>query len=267
MTHLLGDTAYTVDGTGPPVMLVHGMGLNREMWDWQHDALAERFTVIRYDLLGHGESGKRPGPYGMSDFVDQLARLMDAAEVGPCGLVGFSLGGLIVRAFALAHPSRVAALAILNSAHDRGDAERAAMRDRLALAVQHGPAATIDAALARWFTEDFATRRPDVLDRVRQWMAANDPQVYSEIYRVLAESDADLATSIAAIECPALVVACSEDHGNSPDMAQRMAALMPNACAAIVPGLKHMGLAEDPAAISRILVPFLQEALTAGPDH
>ncbi|MCG8547941.1 MAG: alpha/beta fold hydrolase [Alphaproteobacteria bacterium] len=267
MTQSLEDTAHVVDGSGPPVVLVHGMGLNRDMWDWQHAALAERFTVIRYDLLGHGESAKRPGPYGMSDFVDQLARLMGALGVGPCGLVGFSLGGLIVRAFALAHPSRVAALAILNSAHDRSDAERAAMRDRLALAVQHGPGATIDAALERWFTEDFAAWHPDVLDRVRQWMAANDPQVYPEIYRVLAESDAELATTIAAIECPTLVLACSEDHGNSPDMARRMAALIPNARAEVVVGLRHMGLAEDPAAINKILVPFLQETLSVAPDR
>ena len=267
VTRMHEDTAYTVDGAGPPVVLVHGMGLNRDMWDWQHAALAERFTVIRYDLLGHGESAKRAGPYRMVDFVDQLARLMDGLAVAPCGLVGFSLGGLIVRAFALAHPTRVAALAILNSAHDRSDAERAAMRVRLELAFEKGPQATIDAALERWFTDDYAARHPETLVRVRHWMMANDPQVYPEIYRVLAEGDADLATSITAIECPTLVLACSEDHGNSPDMAQRMAALMPNARAEIVPDLKHMGLAEDPPAINRILVPFLADVLSPSPNR
>ena len=256
-----GDTAYTIEGAGPPVVLVHGMGLNRHMWNWQTAPLARRLRVIRYDLLGHGDSDKPRRRYEMQDLVDQLLRLIDGLGLDRCALAGFSLGGMIVRAFAVAHPMRVSALAILNSPHDRSEAERAAMRQRLKLAREDGPGSTIDAALVRWFTENFAKRRPDVLDQVRQWMEANDPAVYPEIYRVLAESDAEMVESIAAIRCPTLVLACGEDHGNSPDMAQRMAARIPNAHVVIVPGLWHMGLAEDPAAINSVLVPFLDEVL------
>jgi (E)-2-((N-methylformamido)methylene)succinate hydrolase len=253
-------TASTVDGDGPPVVLIHGMGLTHAMWDWQLPPLLERFTVIRYDLLGHGESVARAGRYDMADFVDQLRELLDHLAVNRAAIAGFSLGGLIVRAFALAHPDRARAIAILNSAHDRTDEERAAMRNRLAIAFDEGPAATIDVALARWFTEDFAAANPDVLDRVRHWMEASDPKVYPEIYRVLTESDAPLATAIADIRCPTLVLACAEDHGNSPDMAHRMAAQIPNAEVAIIPKLKHMALAEDPAAVSRPLITFLEKA-------
>lgn len=257
------DTAVTIDGSGPPVILVHGMGLNRHMWDWQLERLAEHFTVVRYDLLGHGDSDRPAGPYEMSQFVDQIDRLIDALDLPPSGLVGFSLGGMIVRAFAVAHPDRVKALAILNSPHDRTESERAAMRDRLAIAERDGPAPTIDAALERWFTTEFAARRPDVLDRVRRWMAANDPATYAAIYRVLAEGDADLTHAITKIRCPTLVLACAEDHGNSPEMARNMGALIPGAEVAIVPNLKHMGLAEKPAAISSVLLPFLQEHLSS----
>jgi pimeloyl-ACP methyl ester carboxylesterase len=255
-------TAYTVHGDGPPVVLIHGMGLTHAMWDWQLPPLLERFTVIRYDLLGHGESVARPCRYDMEDFVGQLHELLDHLAVNRAAIAGFSLGGLIVRAFALAHPDRCTAIAILNSAHDRTDEERAAMRKRLAIAHEQGPAPTIDVALARWFTKEFAAANPDVLDRVRRWMEANDPKVYPEIYRVLTESDAPLATSIAEIRCPTLVLACAEDHGNSPDMAHRMAALIPNAEVAIIPKLKHMALAEDPAAVSGPLIAFLER--TAG---
>lgn len=250
-------TAYTVDGDGPPVVLIHGMGLTQAMWDWQLPPLLERFTVIRYDLLGHGESAARVGRYDMDDFVNQLRELLDHLAVNRAAIAGFSLGGLIVRAFALAHPDRAQAIAILNSAHDRTDKERAAMRKRLAIAYEQGPAPTIDVALARWFTEGFASEHPEVLERVRHWMEANDPKVYPEIYRVLTESDAPLAAAIADIRCPTLVLACAEDHGNSPDMAHRMAALIPNAEVAIVPKLKHMALVEDPVAVSAPLVSFL----------
>lgn len=254
-------TAYAVEGNGPPVVLIHGMGLNRDMWDWQLPPLRDRFTIIRYDLLGHGESVARAGRYEMTDFVDQLRELLDHLGVTLAAIAGFSLGGLIVRAFALAHPNRCTAIAILNSAHDRTDDERAAMRKRLAIAYEQGPAPTIEVALARWFTDGFAAANPDVLDRVRHWMEANDPKVYAEVYRVLAESDADLATSISDIRCPTLILACEEDHGNSPDMARRMAALIPNAEVATVPKLKHMALAEDPAAVSGPLVRFLGKAM------
>ena len=69
------DTAYETDGTGPPLVLVHGMGLNRALWDWQLPFLTPHFETVRYDLLGHGDSAKPVKEYAMADFTDQLKRL------------------------------------------------------------------------------------------------------------------------------------------------------------------------------------------------
>lgn len=255
------ETAYEIAGSGPPVVLVHGLGMTRAMWDWQWPALTARFRVLRYDLLGHGESAKPRDGYGLARFADQLAALMDETGLARAALVGFSLGGMIVRAFALAHPDRVSALAILNSAHARTYKERAAVLERVEQAAREGPRATVEAAIARWFTDAYAARHPEVLARVRDWILANDPEVYPLIYRVLAESDGELAAPIARIACPTLVMTGGEDHGNSPDMARRMAAAIPGARAEIVPSLKHMGLAEDPEAYNSRLEAFLSRAL------
>ena len=160
-----GDTVYEVAGAGPPVVLIHGLGLTREVWSGQVSALAPWSKTIRYDLLGHGESEKPAGAYPMRRFTDQLGHLLDALELDRVALVGFSLGGLIVQAFALAHPSRVRALAILNAAHDRTEAERAAIRKRVQQAAAGGPAATVESALERWFTEAGARRRPEKIGR------------------------------------------------------------------------------------------------------
>ena len=65
-------TAYDIKGSGPAVVLIHGLGLNRKMWQWQLDALTPHFKVIYYDLLGHGESAKPPGPYLMQQMVQQI---------------------------------------------------------------------------------------------------------------------------------------------------------------------------------------------------
>ncbi len=254
-------TVYEVAGDGPSVVLVHGLGMPRAMWDRQWPALAGRFRALRYDLLGHGESEKPGDGYSLSRFADQAARLMDGLGIERAALVGFSLGGMIVRAFALAHPERTAALAILNSAHDRTDAERDAVLLRVAQAAQEGPQATVGAALERWFTPEYGSDHPEVLARVRGWILANDPEVYPLIYRVLAEGDRELAGAIAAIRCPTLVMTGGEDRGNSPDMARRMAALIPGARCEIVPGLRHMGLMEEPEAFNSRLVSFLESAL------
>jgi len=254
-------TAYSVVGSGPPVVLVHGLGMHRGMWMWQVPALAERFTVITYDLLGHGESRNPPENCTLSDFSDQLETLCDALDLGSAALAGFSLGGMIVRSFALAHPDRVNALAILHSAHDRTPEERTAIMVRVNQAAETGPSATVDAALERWFGDDFRVANPDVMDAVRDAVMANDPAVYPSIYRVLAQGDEELATAISAIRCPTLVMTGSEDYGNSAGMSQRMAASIPHAECVILPGLRHMALAEDPDTFNVPLMSFMESVM------
>ncbi len=254
-------TAYELRGQGPAVVLVHGMGLNRAMWQWLLPALTPRFRVLSFDLIGHGESADPVGQPALQTFAAQIIELLDACGLTRCAVVGFSLGGMIARRFAIDHPNRMSALAILHSAHDRSAAERAAIGRRAATVRQSGPTVTVDAALARWFTDDFRVRHPEMMDLVRRWVTANRKEVYAPIYRVLAEGDAEIADPIAEIRCPTLVMTGAEDVGNSPDMARRMASAIPGARIAILPGLRHMALAEDPTTFNAPLVSFLTETL------
>lgn len=250
-------THYELSGCGPDVVLVHGLGLNLDMWRAQVTGLSDAYRVLRYDLIGHGESRRPSPPYEMNDFVSQLDSLVGYLSLSRFALVGFSLGGLIAQAYALEHPTRVDALAILHSAYDRSDSEREAIRSRVRLAQSEGPRATVEAALERWFTAGFAQRQPAVIEEVRRWVLANDPAVFAAAYGVLAEADAGLAERIAAIACPALVMTGEEDYGNSPQMAQRMAQRMPRAECCILPGLRHMAAMESPGAVLAPLRSFL----------
>jgi len=261
-----GGTAYELCGRGPAVVLVHGMGLNRAMWQWLIPALTPRFQVLTYDLLGHGESADPTGRPELRSFCAQLIELLDGCGLARAAVAGFSLGGMIARRFAIDHPDRLSALAVLHSVHDRSAEQRAAIGRRLDAARHAGPAATVDAALARWFTDEFRARQPEVLDLVRRWMTANRKEAYAAIYRVLAEDDAELADPITKIRCPTLVMTGDRDAGNSPEMARRMASAIPGARVAILAGLRHMALAEDPEAFNAPLVSFLNEALVARPD-
>jgi len=259
-----GGTAYAVNGDGPDIVLIHGLGLNLNMWQWQLDALAAHYRVIRYDLLGHGNSQRLARDYLMDDMVGQLAGLVDALAVEKFALFGFSLGGLIAQAFVLEHPDQVAALGVLNTAHNRSDEQRDAIMLRVRQSAELGPGATVDDAMDRWFSEAFAASRPDVLQRVRGWVLANDRDEYPRLYRLLANGDRGLESAISGISCPALVMTGEQDFGNSPDMAARMATLMPRGKALILPGLRHMALAEKPDVVNAALLQFLEGAMPGG---
>lgn len=257
--------AIAVSGDGPPLVLIHGMGLNRHMWDGMVPALATRFRVIRYDLPGHGDGPPPPENCVLGDLVAQLDALLTALDVARAALVGFSLGGTLAQAYAVDHPDRTVAIAVLNSAFRRDAAQREAILERLRLSEEAGPVLTVDAALERWFTPGFAAAHPDVLEQVRRWMLANDPAHYATLYRVLATGDdaavADgraLADAVGDIACPALVLTGADDRNSTPAMARDMAAAMRHGRAEIIPGLRHMGLAEAPDRFTAPLIPFLK---------
>lgn len=262
MTQRTADgTAYDLQGSGPPVALIHGLGLRRAMWRWQLPALLPGFRVLTYDLLGHGES---PAPTTTPDLTllsEQLLGVMDHCGIGRAHVVGFSLGGMIARRVAIDHPDRVSALVVLSSAHARTEAEREAVRERVRQVASSGPSSTADDALERWFTPAYRDASPRVMDLVREWILANDPAVYPDLYRVLAEGDAEIADGLERITCPTLVMTGEEDRGNSPEMAAAMAARIAGARTAILPGLRHMALAESPDEVNGILTTFLLAAL------
>lgn len=259
----IGPTAYHQQGSGPTVVLVHGLGLNLEMWQWQRDALSQHYQVLSYDLLGHGRSDKPAGEYTMDMMVEQLCQLTEALDHAQCAVLGFSLGGLIVQAFALKYPNKVSAMGVLNSAHARTDEQRASIMLRVEQCRLEGPAATVDDALGRWFSHDFAKAKPEVLAQVRQWVLANDANVYPELYKLLALADIGLETSVSAIQCPSLIVTGEQDYGNSVAMAEAMAACIPNSRLEILAGLRHMALAEDPQLCNALLLDFLQQSIAS----
>ena len=76
------ECAYTVEGSGPPLFLIHGIGAARDTWRFLLPALKERFTVVSYDLRGHGASPKSALPFGLDDLVaDQAKTTLPALEI------------------------------------------------------------------------------------------------------------------------------------------------------------------------------------------
>ncbi|MFK7939880.1 MAG: alpha/beta fold hydrolase [Roseovarius sp.] len=246
---------------GPAVVLIHGLGLNREVWQWTLPALADRYDVLVYDLYGHGRSDAPPEVPSLSLFSRQLAEVMDTNGIARAVIVGFSLGGMICRRFAADYPDKAAGLAILNSPHTRTPEAQAAIVKRVDQAAGEGPSATVEAALERWFTDAYRAQNPDVMSTVRSWVMANDIAIYPTIYRVLADGVAEIAG--VPLTLPTLVLTGEEDYGNGPEMTHAIAAEIDGAQALVLPGLRHMALAEDPEAVNTPLRAFLDRVTGA----
>ena len=251
-------TAYESFGNGSRVIaLVHGVGLNRHSWQWQGPALSISHRVITFDLHGHGDSSVPPRAPSLSLFSEQLVELLDHLGIATASVFGFSLGGMIARRFAMDHADRLEALGILHSAHARDKAAHDAIQTRVVQAAQDGPAATVEAALSRWFTDGFRQSHPQIMDEVRRWILANRKDVYAPIYEVLVDGVTELVAPSPPIAVPTLVMTGDEDYGNSPAMSRAIAAEIPGSELVILPGLRHMALAEAPELFNASLLSFM----------
>lgn len=244
---------------GPVIVLIHGLGLNKEMWQWQIPALRKQFRVLTYDLYGHGQSPVTDQQPSLRLFARQIVSILNELHIDRCAVAGFSLGGMIARRFAMDYAERIDALAILNSAHTRTATQQQAIMERVEHVAVHGASATVNAAIRRWFTDHFCRSNPDVIDMIRQWVLANDPDIYAKNYRVLATGVDELVAPNPPISCPTLVVTSQNDSGQTAGMAYAISAEIANAQTRIVPGLRHMGLVESPAQYNELLQSFFEQ--------
>lgn len=106
---------YVVEGRGPAVLLVHGLGGFAESWRHTIAALAGRTTVFALDLPGYGGSTKPRARYRLPFFARALHAFLDGVGVARASIVGHSLGGAVAITYALTHPARVERLALIGA--------------------------------------------------------------------------------------------------------------------------------------------------------
>jgi pimeloyl-ACP methyl ester carboxylesterase len=252
-------TRVRIHGHGPTVVLIHGVGLDLTLWDRQVVALQRQHRVVTYDLLGHGESAILPPSSGLGAFVAQLERLRGDLDLDGVTLVGFSLGALVAQAYAIAHPERLVGLGLLSGVYARTPEQIEALRSRHAVAEKDGPAALVEAALERWFSESFRADHPDEVEAVRHRLARNDPESFLEAYRIFGAADEELAGRLDEIRCPTLVLTGALDAGSTPAMAEAMGQRIPDARVQVLENLRHMAPVEGAVAVNAALLEFLRE--------
>ncbi len=248
---------HVIEGDGPPLVLIHGVGGALDSWDFVVGQLRAHYRLIRYDLRGHGASAKLRGPYTLQDFVDDHVALLDHLGLDAPDVAGFSLGGLIAQGLALAHPYRVGRLALISAIGGRMPEESAKARARADTLATGGASQHLDAAVDRWFTAAFQAAHPEIIAKRKIASLQNDPHCYAAAYRVLA--DYDLIDDLHRISHPALLMTGELDTGSTPRMSMSMAERMPRAQFKLLPGLKHSVLLEAPALVAGHLHDFFKD--------
>lgn len=105
--------AYRIAGSGPVLLLIHGIGDNSATWDSVHAQLAEHFTVIAPDLLGHGQSDKPRADYSVAAYANGMRDLLAVLDIERVTVVGHSLGGGVAMQFTYQFPHLVERLILV----------------------------------------------------------------------------------------------------------------------------------------------------------
>lgn len=237
-----------VPESGPPLVLVHGVGSSLESWDDVRAGLPEGRTVIRYDLRGHGASPVPKGPWNIDDFVSDHLSLLSRLGVESADTVGFSLGGLIVQRLAATHPGTVRNLVVIGAVAGRGDDEKAAVLERLRMVMTEGPGGSARRSVERWYSAEYLAEHPDAGAAIVARMEQLDREGYTHAYRVLATTD--LADHLGRIRAPVLAMTGEFDTGSPPRMS-RLIADRTHGRLVVLPGARHTVLQERPELIAK----------------
>jgi 3-oxoadipate enol-lactonase len=217
------ETRYVLsnEGGGPWLTFIHQLGGDLSVWDQLAGYFRDDYTVLRYDVRGHGDTALSDKPFGVSDLSDDLAALLDALGAPTTHLVGMSMGGMIAQQFALNHPSRVDSLTIADSTSGTLPENRAVWDQRAHAARSDGMAALLSSTLNRWLTPDFQAAHPEAVEQIRDVLAHTLPEGYAMACEAL--RDFDIGSKLGTIRCPTLTVAGRHDSGTLPAATQAIA--------------------------------------------
>ncbi len=246
---------YTVDGpdSAPVLVLGPSLGTTGAMWQPQVPVLSAHFTVVRYDLRGHGRSPGPPGPYGLSDLGGDVIALLDSLGAPRVHLGGASLGSMVALWVAENHPERVDRLVLMGTAARAGTP--AAWRERAETVTARGLSAIAETVVGRWLPAPFAAAHPEVQTSLLDAVLGTPVEGYVACCGALEAMD--LEPGLGNVTAPTLVIIGSEDQSTPPELGRRVAAGIPGARVAEVDGAAHLANLSHPDEVTRLLLDFL----------
>lgn len=244
---------YVEKGSGPPLVLLHGLGATHDDWQKQIDFFARVFRVVAPDFRGHGGS-EGGGPFTVEQITSDVSQLLDALKIGSLFVVGHSMGGAVAMQLALYKPDRVKKLVLSNTLPSfvPDTFEKRLMLWTRAIMMRFlGPEALAKRMALKMFPHpEQEPLRELLVERQRRTPKA----VYLALLRTL--SRWSVADRLSWFTMPAFVLAGEQDYF-PPDAAQNFADRLPNGICRIVEGGTHHLPLGKPEEFNRLVMDFL----------
>ena len=254
----VGDVSLRCDvrvrADAPALLLLNPLAASLEIWDEQVEVFASHFTVVRFDVRGHGGSSiGTSAELSMEQLARDALAVLDAFDISRAHLCGLSIGGMIAMKLATLWPARVDRLILCATTPYMPTPEM--WQSRIDTALSHGVASLVDGILQRWFTSEFHASHPDEVERVRQMLLKTTPQGYAA--SAAAIRDMDQRESIRNIGARTLVLAGERDAGAPPADARNWSTAIADARLHIL-NAAHVLNVEQSSAFNAAVLGFLQ---------
>jgi len=250
------DCDYRIEGSGPPLYMIHGIGSRKTTWDGLVATLKQEFTCVSYDLRGHGDSPVPALPYSLNELVEDVEALRKKLGHEQIHVIGHSLGGMIGPGYAHRYPAHCRSVGLLSTAAGRTEEDHAKLAAVITAMRVKGVEPVLKTLIERWYTNAFIESRPDAIAHRIQQVVDTPEDVFLEVFRIYAETE--MAPWLNQIACPCLVLTGELDGGCNPRMNQFIADTLPNATLVILDNIKHSILVERPERVAPHVLRFLQ---------
>ena len=257
--------AYVDEGSGTPLLLVHGFPLDHTMWDAQLAVLSRQARVIAPDLRGFGQTplalGDAERGIAMEAYADDLAELLDSLSIRePSVLAGFSMGGYVAWQFVRKYGSRLRALVQCDTKATADSEEARSGRLKMANYVAvWGSGRVAEMMGPKLFAPATFEKQPNVVAAVRRVVERTPPEGIAAAQRGMAARP-DVSGMLATITVPTLVLVGEQDAISPPAEMKEIAAAIPGAEFLVIPRAGHMTTMEEPEAVNTAIVRFVDTA-------
>ena len=221
-----------------PLVFIHGVGLDHQMWKPQIENLNE-FSTITYDLLGHGKTPCKKEKLNLGDFSNQLNEILEYLNIDKIHLIGFSLGSLIALDFASKSGDKINKLILIGTTYKRSSEERSLVLDRYNQAKLNKPISK--QALKRWFTDEYLEKNPKTYNLFMNILSKKpeDHKNFLKAYQLFANHE-DNTQVIQDITSKTLVITGSDDSGSTPAMSKELTKDLVNSRYVEIKNGKHL---------------------------
>lgn len=251
------EIAFEQRGSGPPLLLLTGLGGVGRAWGSHIDRFSDHYTTVVPDHRGTGASAKPKTGYTIQALAADMAGLVRHVGLGPAHVVGSSTGGAIAQVMALDHPDAVASVTLVSSwaGPDPYFSNQFAVRRSILLA--QGVIAYTRASSLFLFAPSFATANPDAVEAwiARSTAAPGDPEIMSRRIDMIVAHDQ--RERLAGIAVPTLVIVGDEDICTPPYASRELAESIPGARLVVLPG-GHLIYLERPETFAGVVASFLE---------